>query len=96
MELSYILKWPWTMLLAVLLLLAVLKPVPVNSAWSRTDIWIPRSTFYDAWELSYTLKWPWIMLLMYTWKFWKLFESTQHGEKHISGHQEQPSTKPGI
>ena len=29
-------------------------------------------------------------------QFWNLFESTQHGEKHISGHQDQPSTKPGI
>ena len=34
----------------------VLKPVPVNSAWSKTDIWTPRSTFYDARKLSYTLK----------------------------------------
>ena len=37
---------------------AVLKPVPINSAWSKTYIWTPRSTFYDVRELSYTLKWP--------------------------------------
>ena len=43
--------------------LAVLKPVPVNLAWSKTYIWTPRSTFYDARELSYTLKWLWTMLL---------------------------------
>ena len=35
---------------------SVLKPVPSNSAWLRTYIWTPRSTFYDARELSYTLK----------------------------------------
>ena len=40
---------------------AVLKPVPINSAWSKTYIWTPRSTFYDARELSYTLKWSWAM-----------------------------------
>ena len=28
--------------------LAVLKPVPVNSSWSKTFIWTPISTFYDA------------------------------------------------
>ena len=43
--------------------LTVLKPVPINSAWSKTYIWTPRSTFYNARELSYTLKWPWTMLL---------------------------------
>ena len=43
--------------------LAVLKPVPINSAWSKTYIWTPRSTFYDVRELSYTLKWPWTLLL---------------------------------
>ena len=42
---------------------AVLKPVPINSAWSKTYIWTPRSTFYDARKLSYTLKWPWTMSL---------------------------------
>ena len=42
---------------------AVLKPVPIYSAWSKTYIWTPRSTFYDARELSYTLKWLWTMLL---------------------------------
>ncbi len=41
----------------------VLKPVPINSSWSKTYIWTPRSTFYDARELSYTLKWLWTMLL---------------------------------
>ena len=34
--------------------LAVLKHVPVNSAWSKTYIWTPRSTFYDARKLSYS------------------------------------------
>ena len=34
---------------------AVLKPVPINSAWSKTYIWTLRSTFYDARELSYTI-----------------------------------------
>ena len=34
----------------------VLKPVPINSAWSKTYIWTSRSTFYNASELSYTLK----------------------------------------
>ena len=41
----------------------VLKPVPINSAWSKTYIWTPRSTFHDARELSYTLKWLWTVLL---------------------------------
>ena len=45
--------------------LTVLKPVPINSAWSKTYIWTPRSTFYDSRELSYTLKWPRTMLLVY-------------------------------
>ena len=45
-------------------------------------------------ELSYTLKWPWTMLLVYTWQFWNLVESTQHGEKHISRLLDQPSTMP--
>ena len=43
--------------------LEVLKPVPVNSVWSKTFIWTPISTFYDAQELSYTLKWTQTMLL---------------------------------
>ena len=38
--------------------LTFLKPGPINSAWSKTYIWTPRSTFYDARELNYTLKWP--------------------------------------
>ena len=42
---------------------AVLKPVPINSAWSKTYIWTPRSTLYEAWKLSYSLKWPWTILL---------------------------------
>ena len=45
--------------------LTVLKPVPINSAWSKTYIWTPRSTFYDARELSYTSKSPLPMLLVY-------------------------------
>ena len=58
--------------------LAVLNHVLVNSAWSKTYIWTPRSTFYDSQEPSYTLKWPWTMLLalllvlfvlVYIWKF---------------------------
>ena len=55
--------------------LAVLKHVPVNSAWSKTYIWTPRSTFYDARKENYTLKWPWTMslavllVLVYTWQF---------------------------
>ena len=55
--------------------LEVLKPVPVNSVWSKTFIWTPRSTFYDSQEPSYTLKWPWTMLLavllvlVYIWQF---------------------------
>ena len=43
--------------------LEVLKPFPVNSAWSKTFIWTPRSTLYEAWKLSYSLKWPWTILL---------------------------------
>ena len=43
--------------------LTVLKPVPINSAWSKTYIWTPRSTFYNARELSYTLNWLWTILL---------------------------------
>ena len=27
--------------------LPVLKPVPINSAWSKTYIWTPKSSFYD-------------------------------------------------
>ena len=71
--------------------LAVLKPVPVNSAWSKTYIWTPRSTFYDARKLSYTLKWPWTMslavlvVLVYISQFWNLFQSTQHGKKVLKG-----------
>ena len=42
--------------------LAVPKPVPINSVWSKTYILTPRSTFYDARELIYPLKWPWTML----------------------------------
>ena len=34
---------------------AVLKPVPINTAWSKTYIWTLRSIFYDARELNYTL-----------------------------------------
>ena len=81
--------------------LTVLKPVPINSAWSKTYIWTPRSTFYDSRELSYTLKWPWTLLLalllvlVYIWQLWNLFQSTQHAQKHISGHQDQPSIMPG-
>ena len=41
----------------------IVLPVPINSGWSKTYIWTPRSTFYDARELSYTLKWLWTMLL---------------------------------
>ena len=44
---------------------AVLKPIPINSAWLKTYIWTPRSTFYDARELSYTSKSPRPMLLVY-------------------------------
>ena len=43
--------------------LAALIPFLVNSAWSKTYIWTPRSTFYHARELSYIRKWPWTMLL---------------------------------
>ena len=75
---------------------AVLKPIPINSAWLKTYIWTPRSTFYDAREVSYTLKWLWTMLLslllVYIRQFWNQFQSTQLGQKHISGHQDQPST----
>ena len=82
-------------------LLTVLKSVRINSGWSKIYMWTQRSTFYDARELSYTLKWPWTMLLtlllvlVYIWQFWNLFQSTQHGQKHISGHQDQPSMMPG-
>ncbi len=80
---------------------AVLKPVPINSGWSKTYIWTPRTTFYDARELSYTLKWLWTMLLalllvlVYIGQFWNQLKSTQHGQTHISGHQDQPSMMPG-
>ena len=52
----------------------VLKPDPINSAWSKTYIWTPRSTFYDASEQSYIWKWPWTMLLLlvYIRQFWNL------------------------
>ena len=43
--------------------LEVLNHVLVNSAWSKTYISTPRSTFHDARELSYTLKWLWTVLL---------------------------------
>ena len=36
--------------------LPILKPVPINSEWSKTYICTPRTIFYDARELSYTLK----------------------------------------
>ena len=36
--------------------LAALIPFLVNSAWSKTYIWTPRSTFYHARELSYIRK----------------------------------------
>ena len=84
--------------------LAVLKPVPINSAWWKTYIWTPKSTFYNAMELSYTLKWPWTMLmalllvlmvLVYIWHIWNQVQSTQHGQKHISGHQKYPSIMSG-
>ena len=81
--------------------LAVLKHVPVNSAWSKTYIWTPRSTFNYARKLNYTLKWPRTLLmalflmLVFIWQLWYLFWSTQHGQKHISGHQDQPSIMPG-
>ena len=42
---------------------AVLKPVSINSAWSKTYILALRSTFYYVRELSYTLKWLWTLLL---------------------------------
>ena len=38
--------------------LAVLNHVLVNSAWSKTYIWTPRSTFYDARKLSYSSQGP--------------------------------------
>ena len=69
----------------------VLKPVPINSAWSKTYIWTPRSNFYNAMELSYTLKWPLTMslsvlfVLAYIWQFWNLFLSTRHGKKVLKG-----------
>ena len=44
--------------------LIVMKPIPINSGWSETYIWTPRSTFYDERELSCTLEWPWTMLLV--------------------------------
>ena len=43
--------------------LTVLKPLPINSAWSKTYTWTPRSIFYDVRELRYTLKWSWTLLL---------------------------------
>ena len=43
--------------------LRVLKAVQINSAWSKKNISIPRSTFYNARELSYTIQWPWTLLL---------------------------------
>ena len=49
--------------IAVSVYQAVLKPVPINSAGSKTYIWTPRSTFYNETILSYTLKWLWTMLL---------------------------------
>ena len=55
--------------------LAALIPFLVNSAWSKTYIWTPRSTFNDARELSYIWKWPWTMslalllVLVYIWQF---------------------------
>ena len=80
--------------------LAVLKCVPVNTALSRTYIWTPRSTFYNVRKLSYTLKLPWTMtmallVLVYIWQFWNMFQSTQHGQKHTSIHQDLPSIMPG-
>ena len=62
----------------------VLKPVPINSAWSKTYIWTPRSTFHDARELSYTLKklrtvlLPLFLVLVCIEEFWNLFQSTLH------------------
>ena len=81
--------------------LEVLNPVLVNSAWSKTYIWTPRSAFYNAMELSYSLKWPWtlllalLLMLVYICHFCKPFQSTQHCQKHICGHQDQPSMMPG-
>ena len=74
--------------------LLVLKHVPVNSAWSKTNMWTPRPNFYNARKLSYTLKLPRTLLLalflvlVYIWQLWYLFWSTQHSQKHISGHQD--------
>ena len=80
---------------------AVLKPVPINLARSKTYIWTPRSTFYNERKLSCTLKWLWtkllalFLVLLYIEQFWNQFQSTQDGQKHISGHQEQPSMMQG-
>ena len=63
--------------------LAVLKPVPINSALSKTYIWTPRSTFYDAWELSYTLKWTWTLLLQCCW-CWCTSASSKTGSNQLS------------
>ena len=69
--------------------LEVLKHVPVNSAWPKTYIWTPRSTFYDARKLSNTLKRPMLLavllVLVYIWQFRNLFQSTQHDEKVLKG-----------
>ena len=32
--------------------LTVLKPDPINSAWSKTYIWTPKSSFYIARDMS--------------------------------------------
>ena len=59
--------------------LTVLKPLPINSAWSKTYTWTPRSIFYDVRELRYTLKWSWtlllalLLMLVCMWLFWNLF-----------------------
>ena len=37
---------------------AVLKPVPINSACSKTYIWTPRSTLYNVREPSYSSQGP--------------------------------------
>ena len=37
---------------------AVLKPVPIYSAWSKTYIWTPRSTLYNVRESSYSSQGP--------------------------------------
>ena len=44
-------------------LLALLKPVPINTAWSKTYIWTRKASLYNARELSNSLKWTWTMLL---------------------------------